>query len=132
MLGLLRLVGDLNRLYREEPSLHEQDFSYLGFEWIDFQDADSSVISFERYARDRRESIVVVCNFTPVPRTGYRVGVREPGTYREILNSDAAVYSGSNMGNGGSVEAEPVPLHYREYSIQLTLPPLGALFLKRS
>jgi 1,4-alpha-glucan branching enzyme len=130
--GLLRLVSDLNRLHREEPALHEQDFSYLGFEWIDFQDADSSVISFERYARDRRESVVVVCNFTPVPRLGYRIGVREPGTYREILNSDAAAYSGSNMGNGGSVEAESIPLHYRQYSVQLTLPPLGALFLKRS
>jgi 1,4-alpha-glucan branching enzyme len=129
--GLLQLVRDLNRLHRDEPALHEQDFSYLGFEWIDFQDADSSVVSFERYARDRRESIVVVCNFTPVPRPGYRIGVREPGTYREILNSDASLYSGSNVGNGGAVDAESVPLHHREYSIQLTLPPLGALFLKR-
>ncbi|MDH3251817.1 MAG: 1,4-alpha-glucan branching protein GlgB [Ignavibacteria bacterium] len=130
--GLLQLLRDLNRLHREEPALHEQDFSHTGFEWIDFQDADSSVICFERFARDRRESIVIACNFTPVPRVGYRIGVREQGVYRELLNSDASMYSGSNMGNGGAVQSEPVPLHYRDHSIQLTLPPLAVLFLKHT
>jgi 1,4-alpha-glucan branching enzyme len=129
--GMLKWNQDLNRLYKNEPSLYEIDFHYTGFEWIDFQDAAASIISFERKAREGRESVIVVCNFTPVPRTGYRVGVGQPGVYRELLNSDAAIYGGSNMGNAGVVHAEPIPSHGRSNSLALTLPPLAALFLKK-
>ena len=129
--GILQWVHDLNSLYRKEPALHEVDFHYTGFEWIDFHDSAASCISFERKARDPRNAVIVVCNFTPVPRTGYRIGVREPGMYRELLNSDAAAYGGSNLGNAGQVNAEPVPQHGREHSLVLNLPPLAALFFKR-
>jgi 1,4-alpha-glucan branching enzyme len=129
--GIKRWIRDLNRLYKGEPSLHEVDFHYSGFEWIDFQDAASSVISFERRAKEGREKVLVVCNFTPVPRTGYRIGAPEAGRYRELLNSDADVYGGSNMGNCGVVMTDPVPAHGRDHSLSLTLPPLGVLFLKR-
>ncbi len=129
--GIFQWMQDLNRVYQTEPSLHEVDFHYTGFEWIDFHDAAASVVSFERKASDSRNSMIVVCNFTPVPRYGYRIGVREPGVYREMLNSDAAVYGGSNLGNAGQVLADPVPQHGREYSLLLNLPPLAALFFKR-
>ena len=129
--GINRWMQDLTRLYRTEPSLHEVDFHYSGFDWIDFQDSASSVISFERKAKDERESVTMVFNFTPVPRFGYRIGVREGGTYREVLNSDSSVYGGSNVGNLGEVYAESWPHHGRYYSLSLTLPPLGVLFLKR-
>jgi len=128
--GIMRWVQDLNRLYNSEPALYEVDFHYSGFEWIDFQDSASSVISFERKAKDGHEPVIVVCNFTPVPRMGYRVGVPKAGTYKELLNSDAAVYGGSNMGNTGEVRADPIPVHGRDHSLALTIPPLGALFLK--
>jgi 1,4-alpha-glucan branching enzyme len=129
--GMLKWNQDLNKLYKSEPSLYEIDFHYTGFDWIDFQDAAASIISFERKALEGRESVIVVCNFTPVPRTGYRVGVGQPGVYRELLNSDAAIYGGSNMGNAGMVHAEPIPSHGRGNSLALTLPPLAALFLKK-
>jgi 1,4-alpha-glucan branching enzyme len=128
--GVQRWVTDLLRLYRVEPALHEIDFHYEGFEWIDFQDSASSVILFERVAKDRRNRVVVACNFTPVPRLNYRVGVTAPGTYTELLNSDSSLYGGSNTGNAGSIVAEPVPAHGRSHSLCLTLPPLGTLFLK--
>lgn len=129
--GLSTWVRDLNRLYLQQPSLHEVDFDHTGFEWIDFQDVASSIISFERRAKNADDAIVAVYNFTPVPRYGYRIGVRQAGSYKELLNSDAAVYGGSNMGNGGEVASEPQPQHGRDHSVALTLPPLGALFLKR-
>lgn len=129
--GILQWVQDLNRLYLTQPALHEIDFHYTGFEWVDFHDAASSVISFERKARDPNNSVIVVCNFTPVPRTGYRIGVREGGVYKELLNSDAAAYGGSNLGNAGLVFAEPIGQHGRSHSLSLTLPPLGALFFKK-
>jgi 1,4-alpha-glucan branching enzyme len=130
--GMSAWVQDLHRLYREQPSLYEVDFHFSGFEWIDFQDEASSVISFERRAYANRESVIVACNFTPVPRSGYRLGVPGPGTYRELLNSDSALYGGSNTGNAGEVRAEPIPSHGRADSLSLTLPPLGVLYLKRS
>lgn len=129
--GVFRLVQDLNALYKTQPALHEVDFSYTGFEWIDFSDHAASIISFERKARDGDETLVAVFNFTPVPRHGYRIGVRHDGVYRELLNSDAAVYGGSNVGNAGEVQAEAVPYHNRPSSLSLTLPPLGALYLKK-
>lgn len=130
--GIMRLIEDLNRLHRAEPSLHQIDFHYTGFEWIDFQDSASSVISFERKAVDQNDRIIAVYNFTPVPRYGYRIGVRDEGTYHELLNSDADRYGGSNVGNLGSVQSEQIPTHGHDHSLSLSLPPLGMLFLKRT
>lgn len=129
--GAHRWLKDLNTLYVTEPALYEVDFHYSGFDWVDFSDSENSVISFERKSNNASESIVVVCNFTPVPRTGYRIGVREPGVYRELLNSDASAYGGSNMGNTGKVQSEALPMHNRDHSLLLTLPPLSALFFKK-
>ena len=129
--GLQRLVADLNALYRREPALHEVDFDWHGFAWIDCKDADASVLSFLRRARDPRELIVVVASFTPVVREPYRVGVPEPGYYRELLNSDAQYYGGTDVGNGGGLMAEPVPWMGQPYSLPLRLPALGAIYFKR-
>ncbi len=128
--GVQRFVRDLNRLYRESPPLHEVDFRPEGFEWIDFRDVDNSVVSFLRRAKAPDDCMVCAYNFTPVPRESYRLGVPCPGRYVEALNSDAASYGGSNMGNGGFVEAENTPWMNRPCSVSLTLPPLGALFLR--
>ncbi len=125
--GVQKLVGDLNRLYRELPALHRHDFEQQGFEWIDCHDAAQSVISYVRRAGERLA--VVVLNFTPVVREGYRVGVPRGGRWREVLNSDSEWYGGSNVGNGGGVEAEPVPWMGRPWSLRLTLPPLAGLIL---
>jgi 1,4-alpha-glucan branching enzyme len=130
-LGVQRLIDGLHRLYKTEKALHEVDFEYRGFEWIDFQDSASSVIAFERKARDPRERIVIVCNFTPVPRYGYRVGVSEPGKYEELLNTDSLYFGGSNLGNSGELEGEDIPFHHHPASVSLTLPPLSVLYLKR-
>jgi 1,4-alpha-glucan branching enzyme len=128
--GLRQWVCDLNRLYRAEPALHEVDFDWTGFQWIDFYDWEQSVVAFIRRARNPEDFVVCACNFTPVPRHGYRIGVPGPGRYRELLNSDAAVYGGGNVGNLGGVEAEPVPWHGHPQSIALTLPPLSVVFFK--
>jgi 1,4-alpha-glucan branching enzyme len=129
--GLQRWVRDLNHAYRHEPALWQRDTSYLGFEWIDFHDVENSVVIFRRIADDPREDLVVLCNFTPVPRPGYRVGVPNGGRYRELLNSDAEIYGGGNLGNGGMVEAEEVASHTHPCSLSLLLPPLAVLVLKR-
>ena len=126
--GLLRLLGDLNRLYRDWPALHERDFSADGFAWIDCHDAAQSVISYRRIGV--ADEAVVVLNFTPVPRLGYRLGVPRPGWYREVLNSDAATYGGSNLGNDGGVASDALPWMDLPHSIALTLPPLAAIVLK--
>lgn len=127
--GVQRWVEDLNRLYRQEPALHELDCDPTGFEWIDANDSEQSVLSFLR--KDRAGRVVaVVCNFTPVPREGYRVGVPWPGRWAEVLNSDAREYGGSGWGNLGGVRTEPVPHHGRPYSLRLVLPPLAAVFLR--
>ena len=123
-------VREINALYRREPALYQVDDDYRGFEWIDFRDGEGSVISFVRYALNRDDFIVFVCNFTPVPRLDYRIGVPKPGRYLEILNSDAEMFGGSNMGNGGSVMAEESGSHGRPASVTLTLPPLAVLALK--
>jgi 1,4-alpha-glucan branching enzyme len=128
--GLQLWVTDLNRLYREEPALHELDFSSSGFEWVDCGDSDQSVISLLRWGKSEADVVLVACNFTPVPRHNYRVGVPFKGAWKEILNSDGRDYGGSGQGNLGSVEAIPIPFHGRPYSINLTLPPLAAVFLK--
>jgi 1,4-alpha-glucan branching enzyme len=128
--GLRRWVADLGHTYQKEPALHQRDFGWDGFRWIDCNDADNTVYSFLRYAADPRDFLVFVCNFTPVARDWYRIGVPEPGFYAEILNSDAGVYGGSNQGNGGGVWAEPIPWHGFGHSLNLRLPPLGVLVLK--
>jgi 1,4-alpha-glucan branching enzyme len=128
--GVRRWVADLNRLYRSEPALHELDCEPAGFEWIDCSDAEASVVVLLRKGRRAEELLLVVCNFTPVPRLGYRVGAPRGGLWRELLNSDATEYGGGGMGNLGGVEAVPVPMHGRSHSLSLTLPPLGAVFLK--
>jgi 1,4-alpha-glucan branching enzyme len=127
--GVQRLVRDLNALYRAAPALHARDCEPEGFEWIDANDSANSVLSFLRRGGPDDPVAVVVCNFTPVPRSGYRLGVPAGGRYREALNSDSAIYGGSNVGNGGGVAAEPVPWHGRPFSVSLTLPPLGSLVL---
>ena len=128
--GIRNLVAELNRLYSADGSLHEVDFDWQGFEWIDCNDADSSVLSFLRRARDPGDFLVVAANFTPVVRESYRVGVPEPGYYRELMNTDSAYYGGSNVGNLGGVQSEPEPWMERPHSIRLVLPPLAVVYLK--
>ena len=126
--GTAKLVGDLNHLYADIPSLHKYDFEPQGFEWIDCHDAPQSVLSFLR--RSKSEFAVAVFNFTPVVRHNYCIGIPEPGTYREVFNSDSVHYGGSNVGNS-TVEADPKPWMGRSYSINLTLPPLAGIVLVR-
>jgi 1,4-alpha-glucan branching enzyme len=125
-----RWLTALNIAYQHEPALHALDCDPYGFEWIDTNDADRSVVSFLRKSPHGREQIAVVCNFTPVPRYNYRIGAPRGGYWRELLNSDASEHGGSGHGNLGGVEASPVPSHGRMHSLTLTLPPLGAIFLK--
>ena len=128
--GVLQWVRDLNRVYRGERALHELDCDPAGFQWVEPNDADSSVLAFLRSGRSPGDWVLVVGNFTPVVRGGYRVGVPRPGFWRELLNSDAQEYGGSGEGNLGGVEAQPIPAHGFPYSLPLTLPPLGIVFLK--
>jgi 1,4-alpha-glucan branching enzyme len=127
---LQTMVRELNRLYRAEPALYQVDDDFRGFEWIDFRDAEASVIFFARYAQNREDFLVFCCNFTPVPRTGYRIGLPRPCGYREVFNSDAAMFGGSNMGNGGRVLAENLASHGQPASARVTLPPLSVVVLK--
>src|SRR6202161_1985657 len=128
--GLQSWVEQLNRIYAQEPALHDFDTDPRGFEWIDCNDNAASTISLLRKSRSPHQNIVVVCNFTPIPRLNYRLGVPSGGFWREILNSDAKEYGGSGMGNLGGVVAQEEPVHGRPYSLNLTLPPLAAVFLK--
>ncbi|HEU4344958.1 MAG TPA: 1,4-alpha-glucan branching protein GlgB [Candidatus Binatia bacterium] len=128
--GLQKWVRDLNLFYRHERAMHEWDCDPAGFEWIDCNDADSSVVSLMRKGKSTGTVVVAVCNFTPVPRLTYRVGAPRGGFWHEVLNSDAAEYGGGNMGNLGGVEAAPVPLHGRPWSLTITLPPLSIIFFK--
>ncbi|MDP3083419.1 MAG: 1,4-alpha-glucan branching protein GlgB [Rubrivivax sp.] len=127
--GLQRWVADLNRLYCELPALHQLDFDSAGFEWIDANDAEDSVLSFLRKGRDGKP-VLVVANFTPVVRENYRVGVPLGGRWRERLNSDAAIYGGSGVGNRGGADSVPVGAHGRYQALNLRLPPLGLLVLQ--
>jgi len=130
-LGFQRLVRDLNRLERESPALYELDCDVAGFEWIDTNDEDCSLVSFLRYGKDRSRVVVVVTHFTPVVRPNYRVGVPAAGYYREVLNTDAEAYGGGNWGSAGGAAAEHQGIHGRDYSICLTLPPYATVVLKR-
>ena len=127
--GVQRLVRDLNAVLRHYPALHQVDFEQRGFEWITHEDRDNSVLSFIRKAIEG-DAILVLCNFTPVPRPGYRIGVPEPGRYREIINTDAAIYGGSGVHNG-ELQAEAIPAHGRAHSLSVTVPPLATIMLKR-
>jgi len=128
--GLQRWVEDLNRLYRDEPALHELDHDPAGFEWIDCSDAQSSVLAFLRKPRGAGAPLLVACNFTPVARTNYLVGAPRAGHWREVLNGDAGVYGGGGWGNLGGVDASPVGVHGQPFSLSLTLPPLAVVVLK--
>ncbi|HWW60186.1 MAG TPA: 1,4-alpha-glucan branching protein GlgB [Thermoanaerobaculia bacterium] len=128
--SLRRWVEDLNKFYRDHPAMHEQDVHPDGFEWIDCCDTENSVVSLMRRSKSAPDDVVVgVLSFTPVPRQNYQIGVPRGGHWREVLNSDATLYGGSGQGNMGGVEAVPIPMHARKWSVTLTLPPLGAVFL---
>ena len=129
--GLKQFIADLNAAYCAEPALHQLDFDPHGFEWIDCNDNENSVVSFLRRGKGG-ETLVALVNFTPVPRDGYRIGVPFAGPYLEVINSDSNVYGGSNLGNQGMVTTEPLPSHGHEQSLRLNLPPLGFLLLKPS
>jgi 1,4-alpha-glucan branching enzyme len=129
--GIQRWLRDLNRFYRSEPALYELDFQSEGFSWIDCGDWEGSIISYLRQGRSSRDLLLAVCNFTPVPRVGYRVGAPAGGLWQEVLNSDAEIYGGSGHGNFGGVEAEDTPVHGRDFSLTLTLPPLGIVVFKK-
>jgi len=128
--GVQRLTRDLNRLLRAEPALHEVDADPAGYEWIDANDSDHSVVTYLRKSRDEKDVILVACNFTPVPRYGYRVGSPRAGFWREVLNTDAAEYGGSSLGNLGGLGTAPIPCHGRAQSLNLVLPPLAVVALR--
>ncbi len=128
-LGVQRLVRDLNRIYRTHPALHELDFDRRGFRWIDGSNADANVIAFARFAEDPGRHLVCLCNLSPVPRFGYRVGLPAAGPYREVLNTDSRHYGGSDLGNLGVVESTPTPWHGLPNSATVTLPPLATVWL---
>jgi 1,4-alpha-glucan branching enzyme len=128
--GVQSLVRDLNKLLTSEPALHEVDFNWQGFEWMDANDADNSVFAFARHGKKPKDLLIVILNATPVVREGYRIGVPQSGFYSEILNTDAASYGGSNVGNLGGQQASNQPSQGRANSLCLTLPPLAAIILK--
>lgn len=129
--GIRQWMKELNQLYRTEPALTELDTSPNSFRWIDGSDSENSVLCFLRCGTDPGSEVLVVCNFTPAPRYNYRVGVPQGGFWQELLNSDFPFYGGSGVGNGDGLEATPVPKHGQMWSLNLTLPPLSILFLKR-
>jgi 1,4-alpha-glucan branching enzyme len=127
--GVQHLLRDLNRIYRSLNCLHSHDCEGRGFRWIDCNDNEQSVLAWRRIGDEAHDFAVIVCNFTPVPRHDYRIGVPRSGYWRELMNTDAAVYGGSNLGNAGGVETEPRADHGHDQSVSLTLPPLSTLFL---
>jgi 1,4-alpha-glucan branching enzyme len=127
--GMQSLVRDLNHAYRGEPALWELDSSPEGFYWLEVGDADANVLAFARQNRDGERVVVAIMNLSPVVRTGYRVGLPRAGPWGEVVNTDSRHYGGSNVGNGGGVDAQPVPWHGQQYSGEVTLPPLAALWL---
>jgi 1,4-alpha-glucan branching enzyme len=128
---LQALARELNRLYRENPALYQVDFHYTGFEWVDFHDVENSIIAYLRRAEDPTDFLLICCNFTPVPRKLYEIGVPEEGFYQEILNTDSELFGGSNLGNGGLVSSRPIPKHNRPNSIAVTLPPLAVVVFRK-
>jgi 1,4-alpha-glucan branching enzyme len=130
--GVARLVEQLNRVKRENPALHALDFDWHGFEWIDANDSEQSTLSFLRHAPEGGPSVAAVFNFTPVPRHNFRIGVPADGFWEELVNGDAKEFGGSGQGNQGGVEAAPVGSHGRPFSLNLTLPPLAGVILRRN
>jgi 1,4-alpha-glucan branching enzyme len=128
--GVQTLIRDLNTAYRTIPALHLFDCEERGFEWIEANDSDDSIIAFLRRGADERAIAVTISNFTPIPRPGYRVGVPYPGLYIERINTDSRFYGGSDLGNAGPLQAQTVPHHGRPYSLTLTVPPLATLILE--
>jgi 1,4-alpha-glucan branching enzyme len=127
--GVRSLVRDLNRAYREQPALWQVDFEPSGFRWLEPNDAANNVVAFARLGLGDTRPVVCVCNFAPTPRYGYRVGMPRAGAWRELLNTDSAYYGGSDVGNQGAVEAEGVAWHDQPFSAEITLPPLGVVWL---
>ncbi|MHB1500448.1 MAG: 1,4-alpha-glucan branching protein GlgB, partial [Candidatus Dormibacteria bacterium] len=127
--GLQQLVRDLNRVYRQEPALHQLDFTPEGFRWIDASNADANVIAFVRFAADGQRHLACLCNLSPVPRHGYRIGLPGPGPYQEVLNTDSGYYQGSNQGNLGAIHADGLPWHGLPNSAVVTLPPLATVWI---
>jgi 1,4-alpha-glucan branching enzyme len=127
--GVQALVRDLNRFYKDEPALWEVDFEPAGFYWIEPNDSDANVVVFARTSKDFERVLICAMNLSPVVRGPYRVGLPRAGKWKELLNTDAGQYGGSNVGNMGSVEAEPIPWHGQPFSAEITMPPLGALWL---
>jgi 1,4-alpha-glucan branching enzyme len=125
--GLQKFVEDLNQLYIKTPALWQADYDHAGFNWIDCNDRESSVLSFLRQTADGKDQMVVIMNLTPVQRDNYRVGLPRAGRWRELLNSDAGIYAGSNKGNYGVVTAENIPCHNQQHSAQFTLPPMSVI-----
>ncbi|MGH7127953.1 MAG: alpha amylase C-terminal domain-containing protein, partial [Planctomycetaceae bacterium] len=128
--SLRRYIGDLNHMYKSQPALYETDFESAGFEWVQCDDWQNSVFAFIRKAHDPADWLLCVYNFTPVPRDSYRIGVPRSGFYKEVLNSDASIYGGGNIGNIGGRYSEAVLSHGRGHSVSLRLPPLGMVLLK--
>jgi 1,4-alpha-glucan branching enzyme len=126
--GVQRLVRDLNRLYRESPALWQLDAEPGGFRWLVVDDRDANVVAFARFARDGR-TVVAAANLSPVPRSGYRLPLPRPGRWREVLNTDAAAYGGADVGNMGGVRAEELPWGGESASAEVTIPPLGVVWL---
>jgi 1,4-alpha-glucan branching enzyme len=128
--GVQQLVRDLNHCYQRHPPLYQLDYSPQGFEWLVVDDHQNSVFAFVRRDTHNHE-IVVVANFTPVPRENYRIGVHQSGCYQEIINTDSHYYRGSNVGNQGAISTQPIAAHGKDHSLNITLPPLATLYLKR-
>ena len=125
------LVKELNHFYQTNPALYEVDFHYSGFEWVDFHDVENSIISFIRRAEDPSDFLLFACNFTPVTREKYGIGVAEEGVYEEVFNTDAEMFGGANVGNGTPVSSRPIPRHDRKHSISITLPPLAVIAFRK-
>ncbi len=128
--GVQRWMADLNALYRREPALHEMDFDWHGFEWIDCHNYQDSILAYIRKAKDPSDYVICCHNFTPVPRHNYRIGVPEACWYQEIANSDSTFYAGSDVGNGGGLQALAEESHGRPASLVFTLPPLATVVFK--
>ncbi len=128
--GVQHWVSDLNHFYRTNPVMHVGDLHPYGFEWVAANDSDQSALSFLRHGESDNEWVLVVCNFTPVPREGYRLGVPRAGFWKEVLNSDAHEYWGSGMGNQGGVVAHSIASHGRPHSVEITIPPLGVVYFR--
>ena len=128
--GVQHLIRDLNALYKSQPALHEKQFSNEGFEWIDYNDAENSVLAFIRKGQSEKDHLIIIANMTEIPRQNYCVGLSSPGKVKEIFNSDSTNYSGTGDFKNNTLTVRDTPHHFRNHSVQLTLPPLGLVVLK--